>query len=399
MAINEYYTATGYPTIDHDGDSLSARNEFAKINDGFDLMPKLLNSGLSIIRVNAAGTVMESVTLTTAKILASDGSVAATADIPLGGFKITGLKQGAATGEAVTFEQMNTADSNTLTSAKSYADIAAGANAGAISTEATNRANGDLANAGGVSANAGNITTNANNLTAHEADLSNPHQNNLATFGIARSAADINNLATQASANSFVTNNTVAALNGKDINIAADTNLETWADTLPPQGEYDVYITITQNGLPTGNWYIKLFKYSANNGYHTIVARQITTGETWHNTRDGTTNTWTGWSQVAERAYVDASVLNLSFNTNINKSTLDGTWSLAIGAVLSIPSGVYNLIFDADVVLQVYVNSLWRVVSVPAAYAINITSNGIDVRGYNTSTTVARNVYYRRLIA
>ena len=63
---NPYYTATGYPTFAAAGDSASARSEFAAIQAGFNLLPSLV--ALRLVRINATGTAMESVTPATAGI-------------------------------------------------------------------------------------------------------------------------------------------------------------------------------------------------------------------------------------------------------------------------------------------------------------------------------------------
>lgn len=103
---NEYFTAGGYPGFKQTGDSASARSEFTAIQSGFDKMPAMSGVPLRIIRVNAAGTALESVTLSTAKIISSDGSAAYTADQPMGGFNLTGLSAGAAAGDSVRYEQV-----------------------------------------------------------------------------------------------------------------------------------------------------------------------------------------------------------------------------------------------------------------------------------------------------
>ena len=106
MATNEFYTPTGWPSFRATGDSASGRAELTAIKAGFDLLPALAGMGLRVVRVNSGGTALESVTYTTAKIISSDGSVAYTADQPMGGFNFTGLSAGTTAGDSVRYEQV-----------------------------------------------------------------------------------------------------------------------------------------------------------------------------------------------------------------------------------------------------------------------------------------------------
>jgi len=141
---NDFFNSTGYPAFNAAGDSASARAEFALIAAAFNKLPTLAGFGLRLVRVNAAGTGLESVTLTTAKILASDGTSTVTANIPLNNFKITGLAAGTANGDSVRYEQL-------------IAHISSVANPHGVTA----------AQAGAEPANA--------NIQSHITDIANPH--------------------------------------------------------------------------------------------------------------------------------------------------------------------------------------------------------------------------------
>ena len=94
------------------------------------------------------------------------------------------------------------------------------------------------------------------------------------------------------------TTNAHYAVAGKNVNIAQDTNLETWADSLPRCGVYDAYLTVAQGNLPAAYWYIELQRYSsdvAGNLNHVITAKLLSagTGLMYTNTCFG--GVWTGW--------------------------------------------------------------------------------------------------------
>lgn len=76
---NSFYNATGYPAYGADGDSQSARSEFAAVQAAFDKMPTLTGNTIRIIRVNTAETALEAVTLNAALVPSTaSGSIAAT---------------------------------------------------------------------------------------------------------------------------------------------------------------------------------------------------------------------------------------------------------------------------------------------------------------------------------
>lgn len=68
--MSDYYTSTGYPAFSANGDSSSARSEFAAIQAAFSKLPNLTGNPLKIVRVNAAGTALESVFLSSAEVAA-----------------------------------------------------------------------------------------------------------------------------------------------------------------------------------------------------------------------------------------------------------------------------------------------------------------------------------------
>jgi len=276
MAINDYYTQTGYPTVDHDGDSASARNEFKNINDGFDKLPALTGNSLRIVRVDASGTVLQAVTLTTAKILASDGSVTATADIPLGGFSLTGMRAGAAAGEAVIFDQMNTADASTLTSAKSYSDsgdastlssaksYSDSGDASTLSSAKTYSDSGDTSTL--TSANAHSDASDAlkanlaggNTFTGGAQDFTAGWK--IAGVSVTNSAANINDLLTQTAATA--TYGTKTYINSQDATLQTNINAKVTTNGAlgtPSSGTLTNCIAPTSGGstnTPMGKGYI-----------------------------------------------------------------------------------------------------------------------------------------------
>jgi len=84
------------------------------------------------------------------------------------------------------------------------------------------------------------------------------------------------------------------------INIPADTNLQTWADSLPASGLYDVVLTAAQGNLPVGWWYIEYMRHTydtSSNPYHTMRATRLDyTGlDVYINTCINAV--WTGWAQ------------------------------------------------------------------------------------------------------
>ena len=64
----DWYQHSGYPAQSANGDSASARSEFDAIALNGTKMPALTGSALRIVRVNAAGTALESVTTATATL-------------------------------------------------------------------------------------------------------------------------------------------------------------------------------------------------------------------------------------------------------------------------------------------------------------------------------------------
>ena len=110
--------------------------------------------------------------------------------------------------------------------------------------------------------------------------------------------------ATESDARSYRT------LNGRAILLAVDTDIQVWADTLPPSGLYNVELTAPQGNLPPGWWYLELLVHS-NSSVPTQLHSTITA--TWLNGASGIkfTNTrifasWGGWVQMVPIAATDA---------------------------------------------------------------------------------------------
>ena len=91
------------------------------------------------------------------------------------------------------------------------------------------------------------------------------------------------------------------AVAGKNVALASDTNLQTWADSLPRCGMYDVGLSVAQGNLPAAWWHLELQRHSydgVGSLFHVITAKILNggTGLMYMNTCNG--GTWTGWYQV-----------------------------------------------------------------------------------------------------
>ena len=75
---NDYYTVTGSPATGSSGSSAVIRAEFAAIQAAFDLLPDLTGNGGKLVRENAGGTALETVSLTSGAIIygSSTGALA-----------------------------------------------------------------------------------------------------------------------------------------------------------------------------------------------------------------------------------------------------------------------------------------------------------------------------------
>jgi len=251
---NDYFTNSGYPPFNANGDSASARAEFALVTSGFDKLPSLAGFALRLVRVNAAGTALESVTAATARLMASDGTSTATANIPLGGFKITGLAAATVNGDAVRFEQLGTL--------KAHASTVTG------NPHAVTKADIGLGNVDNTS------DVNKPVSTAQQAAL------NL------KAALDANTEVIQlpAGAATEVAAGRTNSMKRADGSWSAlvrhlynNYPLQTWAEDLS-LGAYDVFLSVSQNGLPASWWYIEVMRHysdSVNNQYRYLRATPL----------------------------------------------------------------------------------------------------------------------------
>lgn len=101
------------------------------------------------------------------------------------------------------------------------------------------------------------------------------------------------------------------AVAGKNINIPTDTNLQTWADSLPRCGMYDIYLTVAQGALPVGWWHLELQRHSNDAVgilYHVLTATGLTTGSGIIYTNTRTNASWGGWVQVVTTVQEPASL-------------------------------------------------------------------------------------------
>jgi len=103
----DWYQHSGYPAQSANGDSASARSEFDAIALNGTKLPALTGSALRIVRVNAAGTALESVTTATAT-LETYASVQAGTQIGLAAAKTTPV-------DADVFPALDSAAANILT--------------------------------------------------------------------------------------------------------------------------------------------------------------------------------------------------------------------------------------------------------------------------------------------
>jgi Chaperone of endosialidase len=91
-------------------------------------------------------------------------------------------------------------------------------------------------------------------------------------------------------------------LSGRCISLPNDTNLQNWADTLPPSGLYDVHLTVAQGFLPQDYYYIDLRRHSNDiaGAWHHIEARSFSisgnSGQTYKNSVSAV-GVWTGWQE------------------------------------------------------------------------------------------------------
>ena len=84
------------------------------------------------------------------------------------------------------------------------------------------------------------------------------------------------------------------------INIPIDTNLQTWADSLPASGLYDVGLTAAQGNLPVGWWYIEYMRHTydtSSNPYHTMRATRLNVVGQRVYLNTNVLGTWSGWEQ------------------------------------------------------------------------------------------------------
>jgi hypothetical protein len=76
---NSFYVNSGYPGYSANGDSASARSEFAAIEAGFNKFPTLSGSQLRILRINSTGALIEAVFIQAADVVNTPaGNIAAT---------------------------------------------------------------------------------------------------------------------------------------------------------------------------------------------------------------------------------------------------------------------------------------------------------------------------------
>ena len=84
------------------------------------------------------------------------------------------------------------------------------------------------------------------------------------------------------------------------INIPIDTNLQTWADSLPASGLYDIELTVAQGNLPVGWWYIEYMRHTydtSSNPYHTMRATRLNVVGQRVYLNTNVLGTWSGWEQ------------------------------------------------------------------------------------------------------
>jgi len=127
----------------------------------------------------------------------------------------------------------------------------------------------------------------------------------------------------------------LAALNGKAINIADDTNLQTWADTFPVSGLYDISLTVAQGNLPIGKWYIELIRYSSDTSgtvYHSMRATSLTGTANVVYLNTSIAGTWSGWENAKGLASLNGKAINIADDTNLQ------TWADAFP-----DSGLYDI--------------------------------------------------------
>ncbi len=386
MAINDYYVSSGYPAFNANGDSASARAELTLINVGFDKLPALTGFGLRIVRVNALGTALESVTLTTAKILSSDGSVAATANIPLGGFKITGLAAGSANGDSVRYEQITSFQGQITT------------NANAITTN-----NNNAVHLTGVEAITGVKTLTKPLSTANATDplgLTTKQQMDAAdALAIPLTQKNASSGVESLMADGVTPTHGLRAVNGKAISLVADADLSIW-DGAITSGLYNVNITVAQNGLPAKFWYLEILRHSGDSGspsnqYRHLRASSLNVTPDAVYERWLMAGVWKGdWRRTDAGAPVNkganiASATTLTLPADATLSDVTGTTTTTDFAV---PTGVPTTAFGPWYLRATGVWSITHTVGqveIAGGYSLNLAANDV-VMVWQDSATLFR---------
>ena len=143
---------------------------------------------------------------------------------------------------------------------------------------------------------------------------------------------------------------TGAVTSDKSVNIATDTNLETWADALPVEGNYDITTTVVQNGLPIGQWYITFTRLSSDavaNLYHRLEAVSIDGTLKYENIQNN--NVWSGWLEITKAAvgggtdhifYENDIHVTTNYAITTGKNAISaGPITVDNGVVVTIPTG------------------------------------------------------------
>jgi len=164
----------------------------------------------------------------------------------------------------------------------------------------------------------------------------------------------------------------LTALNGKAIYLTTDTNLQTWADTLPDSGLYNLYLSVAQGNLPAGFWYIELIRHSGDSSSNLVhhmraTTLDITSNITYVNTRISTG--WGGWKDT--RALGDGQTWKDKTGTYLNHVTYTNNYGRTIALFARVEStaggafGIDTYIngFDAVKQTQYATGALYHAIS------------------------------------
>jgi len=175
-------------------------------------------------------------------------------------------------------------------------------------------------------------------------------------------------------------------------NLPNDYALQTWADDLA-LGAYDVNLTVAQNGLPVGWWYIEVLRHVSDNITNqyrylraTPLDATLASQPVYHCSVTG--SGWSAWTPMA-RLQSTAAQAQAGIDTTTDMSPM--AVKLAIdaaaltGAAAEVQAGRTNSVKRADGTWSVRVRNL------PNDYALQTWADDLALGAYDVNLTVAQN--------